>query len=189
MTIIYIARHGETDWNRTGRLQGATDIPLNDAGKEQAADCGLFFQDVSIEAIYTSPLKRASDTATIINEHLGLPIIELSEFKERAFGDAEGMTYEERSKVFPRKSYPNQEDFKVFSERLKRGLNKIHQAYPEQSVALVAHGAVIHTLFQMVENNRFFPQHAKLSNGGVSTIRYKDGHWWLDNFNQVNHLK
>lgn len=189
MTRIYVARHGETDWNRAGRLQGATDIPLNNTGKEQAVACGLFFEDIIIEAIFSSPLKRASDTAKIINEKLNLPVIELVEFKERAFGDAEGMTYEERSKVFPKKSYPNQENYKTFTKRLIKGLEIIHQAYPEQAVALVAHGAVIHTLFKLVKNDHFFPQHARLSNGGVSTIYYKEGHWWLENFNQIDHLK
>lgn len=189
MTRIYVARHGETDWNRAGKLQGATDIPLNNTGKKQAADCGRFFEDITIEAIFTSPLKRASETASIINEKLNLPVIELVEFKERTFGDAEGMTYEERSKVFTRKNYPNQEHYKTFTKRLIKGLDIIQQAYPEQAVALVAHGAVIHTLFKIVENDQFFPQHARLSNGGVSTIYYENGHWWLENFNQINHLK
>ncbi|MBQ0140355.1 MAG: histidine phosphatase family protein [Kurthia sp.] len=188
MTTIYIARHGETDWNKTGRLQGSTDIPLNKSGEAQAIDCGRFFQNMPIEAIYTSPLKRASETARIINETLGVLIIPIEEFKERSFGKAEGMTYEERTKVFPRKNYPEQENFKAFRRRLLAGLNKIHQAYPQQKVALVAHGAVIHTLFQIVENHDFFPQNARLSNGGVSTIHYIDGKWWLKEYNYVDHL-
>lgn len=189
MAKIYIVRHGETDWNRAGKLQGATDIPLNEIGKQQAVACRSFFREIPIQAIFTSPLKRASFTATIINEQLELPIFELPEFKERTFGSAEGMTYEERSKVFPKKNYPNQENFKVFRKRLLKGLNKIQQAYPNEEVALVAHGAVIHTLFQIVKNDEFFPQHSKLSNGGVSTIYYKDGNWWLEKFNQIEHLE
>lgn len=189
MTKIYIARHGETDWNRAGKLQGATDIPLNELGKKQAIECGKFFQNKSIQAIFTSPLKRASCTAAIINEELKLPIFELPEFKERTFGKAEGMTYEERSKVFPKKNYPQQENFKVFRKRLLKGLEKVRQAYPNDEVALIAHGAVIHTLFQIVENNDYFPQNAKLSNGGVSTISFKEGNWWLESFNDIGHLE
>lgn len=188
MTTIYIARHGETNWNKAGKLQGSTDIPLNDTGKKQAIDCGKFFHKVPIEAIYTSPLKRASKTAEIINETLDLAVIEIDEFKERSFGRAEGMTYEERSKVFSRKNYPEQEGFKAFRKRLIQGLAKIEQAYPNGAVALVAHGAVIHTLFQIVENDDFFPQHARLSNGGVSTIYSRDGKWWLKEYNHIEHL-
>lgn len=189
MTKIYVARHGETDWNKAGKLQGSTDIPLNESGKQQAVECGRFFQERAIQAIFTSPLKRASSTAEIINEQLELPVFELPEFKERSFGKAEGMTYEERSKVFPKKNYPNQENFKVFRKRLLKGLHKIQQQYPDGEVALVAHGAVIHTLFQIVKNDTFFPQHAKLSNGGVSTIYFEEGHWWLENFNDIEHLE
>lgn len=189
MTKIYVARHGETNWNRAGKLQGATDITLNDAGRQQARDCGKFFHALPVEAIFTSPLRRASETAAIINEEIQVPVIELAEFRERTFGDAEGMTYEERSKVFPRKNYPHQENYKVFRKRLIAGLKKIHEQYPIGEVALIAHGAVIHTLFQIVENDDFFPQHARLSNGGVSTMVCEDGKWLLKEYNHISHLQ
>lgn len=189
MTKIYIARHGETNWNKAGRLQGATDIPLNETGKKQAEECRRFFIERKIEAIFTSPLLRASKTAKIINEGFDLPLIEMPEFKERKFGKAEGMTYEERTKVFPRKNYPNQENYKVFRRRLEMGLKKIQEAYPNEEVVLVAHGAVIHTIFQIVKNAEFFPQHARLSNGGVSTIQYMEEHWWLEQYNCTEHLE
>lgn len=188
MTKIYIARHGETDWNRAGKLQGATDVPLNEEGRKQAVACGKFFEDIAIRAIFTSPLQRASETAKIINEQLHLPLIQIDAFRERTFGTAEGMTYEERSKVYPRKNYPNQESFKAFRKRLVRGLQEIYEAYPDEDVALIAHGAVIHTLFQIVQNADFFPKHARLSNGGVSTIYSKGGEWWLEAYNDTHHL-
>lgn len=188
MTKIYIARHGETDWNRAGKLQGATDVPLNEEGRKQAVACGKFFEDIAIRAIFTSPLQRARETAEIINQQLHLPLIQIDAFRERTFGAAEGMTYEERSKVYPRKNYPNQESFKAFRKRLVRGLQEIYEAYPDEEVALIAHGAVIHTLFQIVQNADFFPQHARLSNGGVSTIYSKGGEWWLESYNNTHHL-
>lgn len=189
MTKIYVARHGETDWNKFGKLQGATDIALNDSGRQQAKSCGVYFDTIPIDAIFTSPLKRASETAAIINEQLNVPIIEIEEFRERTFGDAEGMTYEERSKVYPRKNYPNQELFKSFKKRLIIGLRKINKAYPEGEVLLVAHGAVIHTLFQIVENDHFFPSNARLSNGGVSIVSFEEGKWWLKKYNSIEHLE
>lgn len=188
MTKIYIARHGETDWNRAGKLQGATDVPLNEEGRKQAVACGAFFEQVAVKAIFTSPLQRASETAEIINEQLQVPLIKMDAFRERTFGLAEGMTYEERSKVYPRKNYPNQENFKVFRKRLVQGLKEIQQVYPNDEVVLIAHGAVIHTLFQIVKNADFFPQHARLSNGGVSTIYSEDGEWWLEAYNDTRHL-
>ena len=188
MTKVYVVRHGETDWNRQGRLQGATDIPLNTSGIAQATACRNYFHDNKAVAIFTSPLKRASDTAAIINEPFQLPITQLSAFQERAFGQAEGMTYEERSKVYPRKNYPGQESFSHFIARLKEGLRIIEQQYPNDAVILVAHGAVIHNLFQIVENDDLFPQNARLSNGGISTMYTKDSKWWLGKYNETHHL-
>jgi uncharacterized phosphatase len=188
MTKVYVVRHGETDWNRQGRLQGATDVPLNEQGKAQAKACQQYFIENEAVAIFTSPLVRARVTAEIINEPFHMPLVLMPEFKERTFGEAEGMTYEERSKVYPRKNYPGQETFHHFIERLKTGLRMIEQQYPNDTVILVAHGAVIHNLFQIVENDDLFPQNARLSNGGVSTMYTKDGKWWLGKYNETHHL-
>ncbi|WP_397537314.1 histidine phosphatase family protein [Rummeliibacillus pycnus] len=188
MTKIYIVRHGETDWNCEGRLQGGTDTTLNDRGKKQATVCRNYFKKIKCDAIFTSTLQRAMLTATIMNEELKLPFFQLREFAERTFGVAEGMTYEERVKVYPHKEYPNQEKIGQLKERIASGLLKIHEQYPDGSVILVTHGAVIHTLFSMVENAEIFPQSARLSNGGVSIIHDQDGKWWLEKYNQIQHL-
>ncbi|MFJ8261747.1 histidine phosphatase family protein [Rummeliibacillus sp. NPDC094406] len=188
MTKIYIVRHGETDWNCEGRLQGGTDTTLNDRGKQQATVCRNYFKKIKCDAIFTSTLQRAMLTATIMNEELKLPFFQLREFAERTFGVAEGMTYEERVKVYPHKEYPNQEKIEQLKERIASGLLKIHDQYPDGNVILVTHGAVIHTLFSMVENPEIFPQSARLSNGGVSIIHDRDGKWWLEKYNQIQHL-
>lgn len=188
MTKVYVVRHGETDWNRQGRLQGATDVPLNAQGVHQAQACQQYFHENPATAIFTSPLQRARATAEIINEPFQLPITSLPAFKERTFGQAEGMTYEERSKAYPQKDYPGQEPFSQFIDRLKSGLRFIEEQYPNDTVILVAHGAVIHNLFQIVENDDLFPQNARLSNGGISTMYTKDGKWWLGKYNETHHL-
>ncbi|HWI47584.1 MAG TPA: histidine phosphatase family protein [Rummeliibacillus sp.] len=188
MTKIYIVRHGETDWNCEGRLQGGTDTTLNERGKQQATECRNYFNKIKCDAIFTSTLQRAMLTATIMNEDLRLPFIPLKEFAERTFGVAEGMTYEERVKVYPHKEYPNQETIDQLKKRITSGLHKIHDQYPDGKVILVTHGAVIHTLFTMVENSEIFPQSARLSNGGVSIIHDQDGKWWLEKYNQIQHL-
>ncbi|MGG0657085.1 histidine phosphatase family protein [Rummeliibacillus pycnus] len=188
MTKIYIVRHGETDWNCEGRLQGGTDTTLNVRGKRQATICRNYFEQIKCDAIFTSTLQRAMLTATIMNETLKLPLIPLKEFAERTFGAAEGMTYEERIKEYPHKEYPDQETIDQLIERIASGLQKIHDQYPNGKVLLVTHGAVIHTLFSMVENAEIFPQSARLSNGGVSTIHKQDGKWWLDKYNEIQHL-
>ena len=188
MTRIFIVRHGETDWNCEGRLQGGTNTTLNNRGEQQAIACRSYFKNIKCDALYSSTLQRAMLTATIMNEALQLPFIPIKEFSERTFGLAEGMTYEERNNAYPHKEYPNQESIENLQVRIANGLEKIQSEYPDGNVILVTHGAVIHTLFTMVENPQLFPQSARLSNGGVSTIHSQNRLWQLDKYNEVQHL-
>ncbi|WP_240620132.1 histidine phosphatase family protein, partial [Peribacillus acanthi] len=110
MTKICLIRHGETDWNSLGKLQGRTDIALNKQGILQAEECRQFLKESKWDLIVTSPLLRAKQTAEIINQDFNVPLIEMKEFLERDYEDAEGMTINEREKAFPDKKYPNQED-------------------------------------------------------------------------------
>jgi uncharacterized phosphatase len=66
MTLLYLVRHGETDWNRARRIQGATDIPLNDLGRAQAAEAGDLLSRRSFDRVVASPLSRAAETGSII---------------------------------------------------------------------------------------------------------------------------
>ena len=72
MTMLYLVRHGETDWNRAHKIQGSTDIPLNDLGREQAATSGRLLARRQWDAVYASPLSRAFETASIIARETGL---------------------------------------------------------------------------------------------------------------------
>src|SRR5699024_6004320 len=93
MTTIRLIRHGETNWNKEGRIQGKTDIPLNETGRIQAEECAASLKHSEWDIIISSPLKRAKQTAEIINKNLHLPIMEMSAFAERNYGDAEGMHF------------------------------------------------------------------------------------------------
>lgn len=95
MTKICFIRHGETDWNIAGRLQGRTDIPLNESGIKQAQACGASLLQNEWDLMITSPLLRAKETGQIIQQKLNIPLYEKESFIEVAFGDAEGLTYYE----------------------------------------------------------------------------------------------
>ena len=71
--LLYLVRHGETDWNLQRRIQGSTDIPLNDTGREQAAATGRLLARREWDAIYSSPLSRAIETGELIAREVGLP--------------------------------------------------------------------------------------------------------------------
>ena len=83
---IYLIRHGETDWNLQGRLQGREDIPLNQTGILQAEACGEALRAVRLDSIHTSPLMRAEETAEIIAAWQQCPVIVNSELIERDYG-------------------------------------------------------------------------------------------------------
>ena len=87
---FYYLRHGETDWNRERRAQGQQDVPLNETGLAQARTARDLLRGVEIAAICTSPLKRAYDTACIVNETLNAPLMVIDDLKECGFGSHEG---------------------------------------------------------------------------------------------------
>ena len=92
LTTFALVRHGQTDWNAERRLQGATDIPLNDVGREQAREAVATLADYQWDAIVSSPLSRAAETADLIAEGLGLTVARrIPELIERSFGPAEGL--------------------------------------------------------------------------------------------------
>ncbi|MEW1810913.1 histidine phosphatase family protein [Pseudarthrobacter phenanthrenivorans] len=92
LTTFALVRHGQTDWNAERRLQGSTDIPLNDVGRGQARAAVGILAPYEWDAIVSSPLSRAAETADLIAEGLGLTVARrVPELTERSFGPAEGM--------------------------------------------------------------------------------------------------
>ncbi|WEG11825.1 histidine phosphatase family protein [Pullulanibacillus sp. KACC 23026] len=188
MTSICLIRHGETDWNALGKLQGQTDVPLNKNGRLQAEACGQFLKNFHWDVLITSPLQRALETGTIINKKLDLPLLVMPQFAERFFGDAEGLTIAEREQLFPTKNYPNQEDNASLNERLMAGLESITQDYKHKKVLLVTHGAVIHTLLRHFSNGEIGKKKIRLFNGGLNHIQFDQSEWKIKSYNQVSHL-
>jgi len=88
--IVYLVRHGETDWNKIGKIQGHADVPLNEYGRRLAVLTAEGLRDVPFEKVYSSPLKRARETADIIQGDRGLEIADDDRLMEMGFGDGEG---------------------------------------------------------------------------------------------------
>lgn len=96
--LIYLVRHGETEWNKAHRLQGRSDIKLNEKGRELALITGKAFEDRSLDVIFSSPLIRAYETASLIRGHRDTSIVCDDRIKEICFGDYEGKETEELMK-------------------------------------------------------------------------------------------
>jgi uncharacterized phosphatase len=136
----------------------------------------------------TSPLKRAKKTAEIINKSLNLPLVEMDEFVEIYFGDAEGMTFHERYSAFPDKNYPNKEDIISVNKRVMEGLDEINQKFNGSKVLLVAHGAVINAILTNLSNGEIGSGKTRLKNACISDIHFHQEQWKIKTFNQVSHL-
>lgn len=188
MTSICLVRHGETSWNKQGRLQGGTDVPLNDTGIKQAELCRDYLQSDSWDAIVASPLTRAKHTAEIIREGHETPLRLMEEFKERHFGKGEGMTEKDRRAAYPEKQYPGQETKEDFVGRVMDGIRRIARENAGRRVLLVAHGAVINAILTEVSGGEIGSDRFKLLNGCLNNIEYMEGSWKVHDYNQVTHL-
>ena len=136
MTTLLLVRHGETDWNADGRLQGQTDRPLNDYGRGQARQLATELADGELEAIYSSDLSRARETAEIVGERLGLPVALDSDLREKDWGTWEGLTAAERDRV----GFVG-ESTQAHQERMLRALRRIAERHPDdRRVLVVTHG-------------------------------------------------
>src|ERR1017187_6836796 len=101
MALFYFIRHGETEWNALGRLCGRTDVPLSDAGRRQAQLLARRLKPLPVEALYTSPLQRALETARFVSNAIGRePVVDVR-LVELNYGSWEGSTYEEINRANP----------------------------------------------------------------------------------------
>lgn len=139
MTRLLLVRHGETDWNADGRLQGQTDRPLSDFGRKQARRLADELAAEGFEAIYSSDLARARETAEIIGARLGLPVELDPDLREKDWGTWEGLTAVERDRV----EFAG-ESTEAHQERILRALRRISESHPDgTSILVVTHGGSI----------------------------------------------
>lgn len=101
MTRLIVWRHGNTDWNATHRVQGQTDVPLNDLGRQQAVDAAELLVKFKPDAIVASDLRRAADTAAALGALTGLPVTHDERLRERSFGAWQGLTMAEVAEARP----------------------------------------------------------------------------------------
>jgi uncharacterized phosphatase len=173
VTFAFI-RHGQTNWNRDGRLQGASDIPLNDLGRQQAADAVTELAGTQWDAIVSSPLSRARETAEIIAAGLGIELgPSYDNLIERNYGDGEGATAEDIAVKWPDHNYPGLETLESVVARAKVALNEIEATYGDRNVIIVCHG----TLIRYTLGNLAGRQFDAIRNGSVATFEYTDGDW------------
>jgi uncharacterized phosphatase len=176
MTLLYLVRHGETDWNRERRIQGSTDIPLNEVGREQAARAGALLSRRHWDGIASSPLARAYETAQIIGAELGLADIEiLEDLVERAYGEAEGLVDSELAARFPGETeVPGRETREQVAARVLPSLIALAERHPGSNLIVATHGAVIRTVMETVASGSSQHRGKSITNGSIHSFRLVD---------------
>jgi alpha-ribazole phosphatase len=154
---LLLVRHGETDWNAAKRFQGQADIPLNRTGQRQAAAVARVLQRDTVQAIIASDLLRAQETARVIAVPLQLTMDLDSRWREMAFGDWEGLTYDVLQHRHPKRlaawyddplqvAPPNGETLTHVANRVRAAWHDLRARYANQTTVLVAHGGPLRLL-------------------------------------------
>lgn len=191
--IMYIIRHGETDWNRVRRVQGHTDIPLNDYGRHLAEQTAEGMKDIPIDLIYTSPLSRAKETAQIVIGERKIPLYNEERIKEISFGGYEGLCTggehkEPGSDEFNRfftdtANYAPPQDAETISELYERTGDFLREMcqredLQDKHILVSTHGAAMTALLNRIKGNvsiAEFWRDEVPPNCAVTMVEIKDG--------------
>lgn len=189
---LYFIRHGETDWNIVKRLQGATDIPLNENGEALAKLTAEGLKEIPFDVIFTSPLKRAYRTAEILKGDREIPLIKEERIREICFGDYEGLVSKSEGYSIPDpdfkffftktncyKTPPNGESIESLLKRTGEFLEELkhREDLKEKTILISSHGAAVRALLSNIEKCDLaqFWGGGVHKNCGVSCVELVDG--------------
>lgn len=205
MPRIFLIRHGETEWNRLGRYQGSSDIPLSDTGREQACLLAAQLKDKHIDAVWSSPLKRAVDTARLVAAPHGLAVEIHRDLREIEMGQWEGLTIPQvearwgqhfsrwRQNPLSAPAPPAGEDYRAFRRRCIGVLDEIAEGYGQkEQLAVVCHGGVIKAVLTGILELPWSPSRGVLwfMNCSITRLRWQPrGQVVIDGFNDSCHLE
>ena len=200
MTLLYLVRHGETDWNREGRWQGHYDRPLSAAGRAQAAAAARRLAGEGISQIHASDLKRAAETAHIIGEACAVEVRVEGGLREVDVGNWAGLTHEQAKERFPEgyarrraggTGWVGGESYDQMASRVRAYVGRLlDSARGSDRIALICHSGVIRVL--VVHALGLTPSDRRSiggnEHGALSVLRVRKGAWSLRVYNDACHL-
>jgi probable phosphoglycerate mutase len=170
MTTLLLARHGETDWNREGRWQGWADPPLNATGRAQAQALAEQLRDTPFDAVYSSDLRRAHETAEIVAAPHDVPVVADPGLREIDVGSWSGLTRKEIEQRFPDGTRPDGETRDEHAARVLGAVERIARENPGLRILVVTHGGTMRALHGHVSELPFHP----VENCGVLELHFRD---------------
>jgi probable phosphoglycerate mutase len=201
ITRVLAIRHGETEWNVDNRIQGQLNIPLNETGRWQAHRLALALAEEAIDAVYSSDLLRALETAQAVSAGSGRSIVTDTGLRERGFGEFEGLTFKEVEQRWPeqserwRKRDPEfgpegGEMLRDFYARCVATATRLAAAHPGETIALVAHGGVMDCLYRAASRVALdAPRSWQLGNASINRLLYTPQGFTLVGWSDTYHLE
>lgn len=199
-TKVILIRHGETEWNLSGRWQGHADSPLSPRGVSQAVALGEKMSKESLDHFYTSDLERAQHTSRLVGEPSGWVANPVKYLRERDLGVLEGLTTDEMLQKHPSEyqsfrndgpdyQVPGGESFRQFCDRCSQALEEVSARHPGERIGLVTHGGFLGAIFRYVLN---IPLDAErnyvLLNCSINRLEKTDKGWNLVSWGDIAHL-
>lgn len=199
-TQICIMRHGETDWNVNKRIQGQTDIPLNETGHAQAQALASNTADYDFTAIYSSDLSRAYETAQKIAIKRAFEVKTLPNLRERHFGIFQGLTADEGAQRHPEAyayyiardpdyDFVTGESLLRFAGRVETAIDHLAQYHSGETIAVVSHAGVLDILYRKATGRPLHsPRDFSIPNGALNRFRIDERGWHLEAWGDHPHL-
>ena len=199
-TRIIAIRHGETTWNVDTRIQGQLDIPLNANGRWQAERLAEALKGEPIQAIYTSDLARAWETAQYVSRATGVELTKEIGLRERGFGDFEGKTFAEIEQLLPEQSLrwrkrdpefspAGGESLVALRARVVEAAQRLAALHAGEQIALVGHGGVMDVLYRAATRLDIqAPRTWALGNAAINRLLWTPGGFTLVGWADTHHL-
>ncbi|WP_416826963.1 histidine phosphatase family protein [Ectobacillus polymachus] len=189
MTDICLVRHGQTDWNFQGIIQGREDIPLNEVGRMQAMQSASLLQKQEWDAIVSSPLVRAYETAKIIADKAGIDTVHIDErFVERSFGEVSGKHVSNVRHLIASGNVNGMETDEEIVNRCFSGLCHIAERFDGKRIIIVAHSHAIKAMLHAISPNEI-TFNMPLENACANFISYHNKSWQIERYNVAEHIQ
>lgn len=199
-TRICFIRHGETDWNASKRIQGQTDVPLNANGRSQAQAMAVHAAQYTFDAIYSSDLQRALETAQCLATGRQITVQTMPQLRERHFGVFQGLTgteaaardpdaYARYKARDPDYNFDTGESLQQLAERVEHAVTLLVSQHPGQTIAVVCHAGVLDMLYRLATGRPLHtPRDFDLPNCALNWFRFDAQGWHLEAWDDHHYL-